>query len=32
MFNINAVDQLIAFINSAPKIKSLPKKNAKIAL
>jgi len=26
MFNINTVDQLIAFTNSAPKMKSLPKK------
>jgi len=26
MFNINSADQLIAFINSAPKIKSLPNK------
>jgi len=26
LFNINAVDQSIAFINSEPKIKSLPQK------
>jgi len=32
MIHINAIDQLIAFINSAPKMKSLPDKNAKIAL
>jgi len=26
MIHINAIDQLIAFINSAPKMKSLPNK------
>jgi len=32
MFNINSADQLIAFINSAPKINLCLTKNAKIAL